>query len=507
MMSLAFADVVTASQRLAGTRSRLAKAEIIGSLLAASPEDIPVVVGFLVGAARQGRFGVGYRQAFGVEAAPAGRSSLTVVEVDGAFEEMAAIGGPGAVRRRNEVLRALMERATSAEQVFIREVLTGGVRHGALEGVVVDAAARVGDQDVEVVRRAAMLTGDLGEACRLAVTGDRSALESARLAIGRGVLPMLASSAPGTDEALEQMAEASVEWKLDGARIQVHRWDGGVRIFTRNLNDVTDRLSGVVRAVSSFQAGSFVLDGEAMALDGDGGPRPFQETMSDFGSEGSESGLVPFFFDLIHLDGKDLFDSPLRDRLVLLDELVPGTLRVPRVHTSDPEQAAAVLTEARVHRHEGVMVKDLSSPYEAGRRGASWVKVKPAYTLDLVVLAVEWGHGRRAGKLSNIHLGALDAESGEFVMLGKTFKGMTDAMLDFQTKRFLELEERRTKGTVFVRPEQVVEIAFDGVLPSPRYPAGMALRFARVKRYRDDKSALEADTIDTVRAIFERRMV
>ncbi|MGE5720100.1 MAG: ATP-dependent DNA ligase, partial [Nocardioidaceae bacterium] len=326
---------------------------------------------------------------------------------------------------------------------------------------------------------------------------------------GRPVRPMLASSAADLPSALEKLepgADLAVDCKLDGIRVQVHKYDGEVRVFTRTLDDITYRLPEVVEAVSTVPAAALVLDGEAIALEASGRPRPFQETAArtasklDVATLREQVPLTSYFFDVLHVDGTDLLDLPARQRFDALVDTLPAELVVPRLVTGDPAEAAAFFDEMVALGHEGVVVKSLEAGYEAGRRGASWVKVKPRHTLDLVVLAVEWGSGRRAGKLSNIHLGARDGEGG-FVMLGKTFKGMTDEMLEWQTKRFLELETSRSSYVVNLRPEQVVEVAFDGIQTSSRYPGGMALRFARVLRYRDDKSADEADTVDTVRAL------
>ncbi len=367
-----------------------------------------------------------------------------------------------------------------------------------------DAVAAAAGTPASAVRRAVMMNPDLGHVAAVAFSKGLSGLAGIGLEVLRPIQPMLAKTAPSVSEAIEAEGESSVEWKLDGVRIQVHRLGEKIRIFTRNLNDVTDRLSDVAEIVSGFEARQFVLDGEVMSL-GDGGrPEPFVETMSRFGADDravASAPVVPFFFDVLHEGGVDLVDLPLGERQVELDRIVPGQFRIRRLVTSDPAEAQRVMDDARAEGHEGVMVKRLDSPYEAGRRGAAWLKVKPAHTLDLVVLAVEWGSGRRRGLLSNIHLGARDPGSGGFVMLGKTFKGMTDEMLRWQTERFLELETHREGHIVYVRPEQVVEIAFDGVQQSSRYPGGMALRFARVKAYRPDKRAAEADTVDTVRTI------
>jgi DNA ligase 1 len=504
---LAFAAVVDASARLGATRSRLEKARIIAELLEAATDQVPVVVGFISGEPRQGKIGIGYAQAFGNRTPPTEHASLTVAEVDACFTTVAAIRGAGSTGRRAEVLDDLFGRATAAEADLIRRLLVGEVRHGALDGVVLDAVIRAGSADERLVRRAAMLSGDLGSVAELAMAGELDALASVGLAVMRPVLPMLAATAATVTEAVGRFPMASVEWKLDGARIQVHRRGDQVAVFTRNRNDVTARLPEVVAAVSAPALTSVVLDGEALSMDASGRPSPFQETMSRFGADtrADEVPVMPFFFDILHLDGEDLLDLPLSQRRSMLEALLPETMLVPVLRTSDPHAAERFLAEARALRHEGVMVKDLSSSYEAGRRGSSWLKVKPVHTLDLAIIAAEWGHGRRTGWLSNLHLAARDPSTGEFVMLGKTFKGLTDAMLSFQTERLLELEVRRTKGTVFVRPELIVEVAFDGLLPSPRYPGGLSLRFARVRGFRTDKAPEDADTIETVRAIFEGR--
>ncbi len=368
---------------------------------------------------------------------------------------------------------------------------------------MVDAIAEAAAVPAAAVRRAVMMNPNLGEVAVVALGGGEHGLAAIRLELLRPIQPMLAKTAGSAAEAIEKEGESSVEWKLDGVRIQVHRSGESIRVFTRNLNDVTDRLVDVVEIAGRLDSGRVVLDGEVMSLSDDGRPRSFVETMSRFGTDGrpvESSPVVPFFFDVLHEGDVDLIDRPLAERLMILDRVIPPEFRIPRLITSDPDEAERMLRASRAAGHEGIMVKRLDSPYEAGRRGAAWLKVKPAHTLDLVVLAVEWGSGRRSGLLSNIHLGARDPAGG-FVMLGKTFKGMTDEMLAWQTQRFLELETHREGHVVYVRPEQVVEIAFDGVQRSTRYPGGMALRFARVKGYRSDKAAAEADTIDTVREI------
>jgi len=397
-------------------------------------------------------------------------------------------------------------RATEREQGFLGRVLLGDMRTGALEGVVTDAVARAADRPGDVVRRAAMLSGDLGETARLALTGDPAELDAVGLVVGRPVLPMLAATAASPTEAVETTGEASVEYKLDGARIQVHRSGDDVRVFTRNLADITHRLPEVVDVVKRMPVHDVILDGETLSLDEDGGPRPFQDTMSRFGAEAARETLLhPWFFDVLHVDGRDLLDEPLSTRIAELERIAPDH-RIPGEVTDDPETAERVSRDALAAGHEGIVVKAIGSPYAAGRRGSSWIKVKPVHTYDLVVLACEWGSGRREGWLSNLHLGALDptgefGEPGDYVMVGKTFKGLTDDLLRWQTEYFQQIEVRRTAHTVWLAPTTVVEIAIDGVQRSTRYPGGIALRFARVKHYRDDKRPEDADTIQTLRAL------
>ncbi|MGH1550644.1 ATP-dependent DNA ligase [Leifsonia poae] len=499
--------LVTTAETVASTRSRLAKVDALAALLAQlQPDEIAPAVGFLVGRARQGRVGVGWRGLSGAMGSPADEPTLTVDDLDALLDRLAALSGAGSATERNRVLREFTARATEREQDFIARVLLGEMRTGALEGVLMDAIARASDRGGESVRRAAMLSGDLGETARLALTGTAEELDAVGLQVGRPVLPMLAASAPTPTEALATTGEASVEYKLDGARIQAHRHGDDVRVFTRNLADITHRLPEVVEVVRRLPVQDVILDGETLSLDEEGAPRPFQETMSRFGAEAArETMLHPWFFDVLHVDGRDLLDEPLSVRMAEL-ERVAGEHRIPGEITADPEVAERVSREALAAGQEGVVVKAVDSPYAAGRRGSSWVKVKPVHTYDLVVLAVEWGSGRRQGLLSNIHLGARDPEGaygepGGFVMVGKTFKGLTDKLLAWQTEHFQEIEVRRTAGTVWVAPTTVVEIAIDGVQRSSRYPGGIALRFARVKRYRDDKDAGEADTIETLRGL------
>ncbi|MDH3251021.1 MAG: ATP-dependent DNA ligase [Acidimicrobiia bacterium] len=500
------ARIAEASEAVASTRSRKAKAAVIADLLSEATEaEIPIVVGFLAGVPRQGKVGIGWATVSDLRHPEAPGPGLDVEAVDEFLEAYPSITGPGSQERRAGALGALISGATFEEVDFLRRLLTGELRQGALEGVMVDAIAAAFDVPAAAVRRAAMLSGDLGRTAAVASAGA-AALDEIGLRVLSAVQPMLAASAPDVATAVGQLGRAAVEWKLDGTRIQAHRCGPEVRVFTRNLNDVTDRLPTIVSGLSALDVESVILDGESMALAADGGPLPFEQTMSEFGSDGPSGVLElrPFWFDILHLDGEDLIDRPLAERRSLLADVVPPDSLIPQITTDDADEAARFLSEARALRHEGVMVKDPDSPYEAGRRGSAWIKVKPVYTLDLVILAAEWGSGRRTGWLSNLHLGARDPDGG-FVMLGKTFKGLTDQMLEFQTEALLDLEERRTKRTVYVRPELVVEVAFDGLLPSTRYPGGMALRFARVRAHRPDKDPEDADTIDTVREIFASR--
>jgi len=425
--------------------------------------------------------------------------------VDAGFSAIGAVCGKGSASARKALVGELFGRATEDEQRFLVGLLSGELRQGALEGVMTEAVARAASVPVAEVRRAMMLRGSLGVVAAAALSGGSAALRAFGLEVGRPVRPMLASSATSIDEALAKVGgAAAVEWKLDGIRIQAHLSDGNVRLFTRTLDDITARLPEVVAALAKLPLSTAVLDGELIALREDGRPLPFQDTAARTASLDSGGPSVPlsvFLFDALHLEGTDLIDMEDSKRHAALARAVPADLLMPRLVTESAQEATAFFIDAIAHGHEGVVVKSLAAPYAAGRRGTGWIKVKPRHTLDLVVLAVEWGHGRRRGWLSNLHLGARDPETGGFVMLGKTFKGLTDELLTWQTERLLALEDRRDSWTVYVRPELVVEVAFDGVQRSPRYPGGLALRFARVLRYRDDKTAAEADTIDTVRAL------
>ena len=500
MTGMRFADVVATSELVAATSSRTAKRDAIADLLARlAPDEIAVAVGFLIGEPRQGRMGVGWNTLASVEVAPAAEPSLTIGDVDRTIDQLTITTGAGSVSARRDLLRSMLARATSPERDFFAQLLVGGVRQGALEGVMADAVAKAAGVPATVLRRAAMLAGDLGRAATVALTEGRPGLEAIGLTVMQPVQPMLASTAADVTTALEDIGDGpvAVEWKLDGARIQVHRDGDEVRVFTRNLNDITDAVPHVVEVTLALPAQRLVLDGEILHVLDDDRPARFQDTMKGFGTE---ARMRPFFFDVLLADDRDLLDEPLTVRSDALDE-VAGGHRIPRLVTADAVEADRFLASALDAGHEGVMVKGLDSPYAAGRRGKAWRKVKPVRLLDLVVLAAEWGHGRRTGWLSNLHLGARDPVTGSFVMVGKTFKGLTDELLTWQTTQLLERELGREGITVHVRPELVVEIALDGVQVSTRYPGGVALRFARVKRYRDDKPASEADTIETVQAL------
>jgi DNA ligase-1 len=506
------AELVGTSNAVAGVRSRLQKVARLADLLARlSPAEVPVAVAFLSGGARQGRIGVGgalIRAARDVP--PAAEPALRLEEVDHALDALDEARGAGSTRARAELLRALFARATAEEQDFLVRLLFGELRQGALEGVLVDAVAKAARIPTATVRRATMMAGDLGPVAAAALAGGEAALAPFGLQLMQPVQPMLAATADDVEEALAELDHPSIELKLDGARIQVHKAGDDVRVFSRQLNEVTAALPEVVEVVRAMPARDLVLDGEAIALRPDGSPEPFQVTMRRFGRRldverlRAELPLSPFFFDALHLDGATLLDEPQQRRFALLQSLAPGPAVVPHRLASTVAEATAFYDEAVRRGHEGVMVKDPRSPYAAGNRGGAWLKVKAAHTLDLVVLAAEWGSGRRQGWLSNLHLGARDPERNAFVMLGKTFKGLTDEMLAWQTREFLAREIGRDAYTVYVRPELVVEVAFNDVQQSPRYPGGVALRLARVKRYRADKTAAEADPIGTVRDILRR---
>ncbi|QXQ14311.1 ATP-dependent DNA ligase [Skermania piniformis] len=495
--------IVDTSAEIGATRSRTAKIAGIAALLAElGSGDIAPVVAWLAGEPRQGRTGIGWRTVQAAQAPPAAQAELTVATVDAALGEVAAAAGPGSAGHRRAVLTALFAAATEPEQRFLTRLLTGELRQGALEGVMTEAIAAAAGLPGEPVRRALMLSGSLPETARVALGDGADGLARIRLAVGRGVRPMLASPAETLTDAYAELGPGvSVEYKLDGARIQVHRDGAAVRVFTRTLRDITESVPELVELARTLPCRSVVLDGETLALTDSGRPRPFQETMSRFGAERArELVLHPYFFDCLHLDGADLLDEPLAERLAALDR-VAAAHRIPSVQHPSPEVAEQQFAAALAAGHEGVMLKSLDAPYAAGRRGRAWQKVKPAHTLDLVVLGAEWGYGRRTGWLSNLHLGARDPDGGAPVMVGKTFKGLTDALLRWQTAEFPRYERARDQHAVYLRPELVVEIELDGAQVSTRYPGGVALRFARVLRYRPDKTYADVDTIDAVRAL------
>ena len=492
---------------LASTRSRNAKRDLIAAVLReASDDDVEIVVSYLSGSLRQRRTGVGWKSLQTVPP-PAEEPSLTVGEVDAVFAHVGSLSGAGSTAARSAAVQALLARATADEQDLLRGLVFGELRQGAMEAAVQEGLAAAFDVPVAAVRRAAMLMSST-TAAAVVLLGGLEALEAVGLRVGVGIQPMLAASAPGPDAALEKTGlPAVVDYKLDGVRLQVHRSGEDVRIFTRSLDDITTRLPEVAAVARSLPHDQLVLDGEVLSLRTDGRPEAFQvvasRTMSsvDVAGPAQTGPLQVFFFDLLHVDGQDLLDVALAERLDHMRQLLPESVTVPRKVCTTAAEAADTFADAVKRGYEGVVIKNLQAPYAAGRRDAAWVKVKPRHTFDLIVTAAEWGHGRRQGWLSNLHLAAPDPGSAKLIMLGKTFKGLTDELLTWQTKRFLELEVRRTPSTVYVEPSTVVEIACDGLQVSTRYPGGVALRFARVLRYRPEKSAAEADTIDAVKAL------
>jgi DNA ligase-1 len=499
-------DLVDTSEAVAATSARLAKINSLAELLRRlGPADVAIGVAFLAGELRQRQIGVGYA-ALRDRRPPAVEPTLTVGEVDAAFGLIGRQSGAGSQRERRRLLADLLGRATAAEQFFLAKLISGELRQGALDGVMVEAIARAAAVPAAEVRRAAMLRGSLPAVAEAALAGGIPALREFGLEVGRPVRPMLAQSADTVTAALERLGSAAVEWKLDGVRLQIHRDGSDVAVFTRTLDDITTRVPEVVGTALALPVKSAVLDAEVIALRADSRPQPFAVTASRVGSKvdiatvQAAAPLTAFVFDLLHLDGRDLLDEPAAERYAALASVAPPQLLIPRVVTDDPAVAERFFLDTVKQGHEGVVAKSLDQPYAAGSRGAGWIKVKPRHTLDLVILAAEWGHGRRRGWLSNLHLGARDPAGG-WVMLGKTFKGLTDDMLTWQTEQLLGLAVERNDWVVRVRPELVVEVAFDGVQSSPRYPGGLALRFARVLHHRPDKRADDADTIDTVRAI------
>jgi DNA ligase 1 len=501
--------VVRASAEVAATPGRLEKIRIIAACLRVlAPGEIEIALPWLSGEIRQGKLTVGFSSLRSVMGSPAAAPGLAVQDVDDAFQALKTVKGKGSAATRQQQLQNLLGKATAEEQDFLLRLIVGELRQGALEGVMLEAVAAAAGLPAADIRRAATHAGGIAQVARAALAGGKEALRQFEIRLMQPVLPMLAQPAEDVAGALRELGTALLEWKLDGARIQVHKSGDEVRVFTRNLNDVTVRVPEVVSALENIKE-NLILDGEAIALRPDRRPQPFQVTMRRFGRKldvealRDELPLSVFFFDCLLRDGAALLDLGAGERREMLEAALPAALLTPSLVTDDVEKAEAFYAEALARGHEGLMAKALGAPYEAGRRGAGWLKVKSAHTLDLVVIGVEWGSGRRKGWLSNLHLGARDPHGGGFVMLGKTFKGLTDATLEWQTRELLAREVRRDEWTVYVRPELVVEIAFNDVQQSPHYPAGMALRFARVKGYRPDKRAEEADTIDTVRQIFE----
>ncbi len=498
--------VVETSRKIAATSKRIEKIELMARLLKElAPEEIEIVVAFLSGRTLQGKIGIGHRMLMEARAPAAETPAISVIELDRLFSAIAAVQGPGAESRKLELMRGVMARATAAEQHFIWSLLTGELRQGALEGIMAEAVARAAGLPADRVRRAVMLAGDIAVVARSALEKGEAGLSHYDIQLFRPVQPMLAQTAEDIHDALEQLHQAALEWKLDGARVQVHRSGDEVKVFSRGLNDVTAAVPEVVEAVRALPAKELILDGEVISLLPDGRPQPFQITMRRFGrkldieSARRELPLQPFWFDLLYLDGGSLLDEAQARRFGTLVRLAEGEAVIPHRVTSDAGDADEFLRGALERGHEGIMAKALDAAYAAGARGQSWLKVKQARTLDLVILAAEWGHGRRRGWLSNLHLGARDIERGGFAMLGKTFKGLTDEMLAWQTQELLKIEIARDEYTVYVEPRLVAEIAFNEIQASPRYRSGLALRFARVKRYRLDKRAEEADTFQTVK--------
>jgi DNA ligase-1 len=506
------ASLVETSQRVGATTSRVAKGQELAALLRGlAPAEIDIAVLYLSGDTPQGRSGLGYAALSSAnDAAPAERATLSVAEVNRRLGEIAEIRGSGSTARRTESLHELFSLATPPEREFLFRLLIGELRQGALAGVMVEAIAAAAELPVAQVRRAAMYSKSLGAVARVALLEGVEGLGKFQLELMSPVAPMLAQTAADPAEALKQLGgQAAFEWKMDGARIQVHKANDTVRIYTRSLNEVTAAVPEIAETIQQLPVREVILDGEAIAFTPSGRPCPFQTTMRRFGRKldveklRKDLPMRAFFFDCLRLDAVSLADRPTQERIDALAKAVPEYLQIPRLVTASEAEAQAFYDAAIAAGHEGMMAKSLDAAYEAGNRGAGWLKIKRAHTLDLVVLAAEWGHGRRKGKLSNLHLGALDVTTGQYVMLGKTFKGLTDAMLKWQTQEFLERERSRDLYTVYVRPEIVVEIAFSDLQASPRYPGGLALRLARVKRYRPDKKVEEADTMESVRKIFE----
>jgi DNA ligase 1 len=507
------ASLVATSRRVSEDASRRAKIGHIADFLRdLAPTEIGIGVSWLSGLTRQGRSGIGYASIRDAQAPEAAMPTLTLTEADATLERIAAATGPGSATTRLTLLRELFARATAGEADFLRRLLVGELRQGALEGLMIDAVGAAAGLDANIVRRAAMAGGGIAAVARQAIADGAAGLQQYGIELFQPVAPMLAQPADDIEDAMSRIGGmAAIEWKLDGARVQVHKREGEVRLYSRTGNDVTGAAPEIVAVVGSAEARSLILDGEAIAMNAQGAPYPFQDTMSRFGrvldieAMSAKLPLSVFFFDCLLRDGADLLARPASARFEALAAVLPDGVLMPRLLTDDAGAAATFYDDAVARGHEGVMVKVPTAAYDPGARSAAWLKVKRSHTLDLVVLAAEWGHGRRRGKLSNLHLGAIEPASRQYVMLGKTFKGMTDAMLAWQTEELLKRETARDDWTVFVRPELVVEITFNDVQKSPRYPGGFALRFARVKGYRPDKDPATADTMDAVRSIYAQQ--
>jgi DNA ligase-1 len=504
-------DLVDISEKVGATPKKKEKASLLAQFIRRAREkEISLAAFYLSGELPQGRLGIGWatlQEAFkGSSFQP---NPLSLIDLDLYLESIAREKGSGSSGRKVQSLREILSHSEEREKEFLAKLIMGEIRQGALEGLVLEALAQATSLPIDLLQRSLMFSGSIGEVARTAVEEGASGLFRFQPKLFHPISPMLASPVEGEVEAIERLGEAGWEYKIDGARIQVHKDGEEIRIFTRHLKEITGSVPEIITLAKKFPMDKAIFEGEAIALREDGRPLPFQTTMRRFGriqdveKIQKEIPLKPFFFDLLHLDGESLIENSYKERFGQLSERIPPEYLIPRMVTAEGQKVQEFLLQSLKEGHEGLMAKGLDSPYVAGQRGFLWLKIKPTQTLDLVVLAAEWGHGRRKGCLSNLHLGAKDAESGEFVMLGKTFKGLTDEMLQWQTKKLLELEIARDEWTVYVRPELVVEIAVNDIQESPRYPGGLALRFARVKSFREDKSPSEADTFQKVRAIFE----
>jgi DNA ligase-1 len=506
-----FTDLVEVSKRVRGTTHKKGKISLLAECLKRGQgEEIMLSASYLSGEIPQGSLGIGWatlqKALANLDIRP---RPLSLLEVKRFFDEIAQSRGSGSVENKVKALRDLFSSVREDEEEFLAALIMGEVRQGALEGLVVEAVAQASGLALERIQQAVMFSGDIGEVARVALEGGLEGISRFKPRLFHPIAPMLANAAEGERDALARWGQVACEFKIDGARIQIHKNGEEIRVFTRHLKDVTERVPEIVAMARGFRPDKAIFEGETLAMRPDGRPLPFQTTMRRFGRVRDiermkeEIPLTSYLFDLLYLDGEPLFDVPYRKRFALLSESVPPKYRIPRIVTAEENVVQDFLMKSLEAGHEGIMAKGVDSPYVAGHRGFYWLKIKPVKTLDLLILAAEWGHGRRKGWLSNLHLGARDPESGQFVMLGKTFKGLTDEMLQWQTERLLSLETHRDEWTVYVQPKLVVEIAYNDLQESPRYPGGLALRFARVRRYREDKSPSEADTIQRIQAMFE----